>query len=51
MVVYGMFLFVLAALLKISFLSTMGLIFLITGVAFSLSGELGHPVGGRRYWY
>jgi len=51
MVVYAIFLFVLATLLKISFLSTMGLIFFFIGAAFSLSGALGHPVGGRKYWY
>jgi hypothetical protein len=51
MIVFGMFLFVLAILLKINFLSTMGLIFLIVGGVFSISGYLGHPVGGHRYWY
>ena len=51
MIVFGMFLFVLAILLKINFLSTMGLIFLIVGGVFSISGYLGHSVGGHRYWY
>jgi hypothetical protein len=27
------------------------LYFLITGVVFSISGAIGHPVGGRKYWY
>jgi hypothetical protein len=51
MIVFGGFLLVLAVLLKISFLSTAGLIFLIAGGAFSISGYMGRPVGGRRYWY
>ena len=51
MILYGMFLLVLATLLNISFLSTIGLIFFIIGIAFSLSRGLGHPVAGRRYWY
>jgi hypothetical protein len=45
------FLSVLAILLKINFLSTMGLIFLIVGGVFSILGYLGHPVGGHRYWH
>jgi hypothetical protein len=44
-------LFVLSTQLKMSFFSTTGLIFFVIGVDFSLSGALGHPVGGRRYWY
>ena len=51
MVAFGLFLLVLAILLKISFLSTIGLIFMIIGGVFSFSGYLGHPVGGHRYWY
>jgi hypothetical protein len=50
-VVYAMFLFLLAAQLKMSLLSTTGFIFFVIGVAFSLSGALGHPVGGHKYWY
>jgi hypothetical protein len=51
MVMYGLFLFVLANLLKMSFLSWLGFIFVIIGGGFSLSGYFGHPVGGRRNWY
>jgi len=51
MIVYAMFLLILATLLNLSFLSTIGFIFLITGVVFSISGAIGHPVGGRKYWY
>ena len=51
MVIYGLFLFVLANLLKMSFLSWLGFIFVIIGGVFSISGYFGHPVGGRRNWY
>jgi hypothetical protein len=51
MIVFGMFLLVLAIPLKIEFLSTVGLISLIVGGVLSILGYLGHPVGGRRYWY
>jgi hypothetical protein len=51
MVMYGLFLFVLANLLKMSFLSWLGFIFVIIGGVFSISGYFGHPVGGRRNWY
>ena len=51
MVIYGLFLFVLANLLKMSFLSWLGLFFVIIGGVFSISGYFGHPMGGRRNWY
>jgi hypothetical protein len=51
MIVFGMFLLVLAIPLKIEFLSTVGLIFLVVGGVLSILGYLGRPVGGRRYWY
>ena len=51
MIVFGMFLLVLAIPLQIEFLSTVGLIFLIIGGVLSILGYLGRPVGGRRYWY
>ena len=51
MVIYGLFLFVLANLLNMSFLSWLGFIFVIIGGVFSISGYFGHPVGGHRNWY
>jgi hypothetical protein len=51
MIVFGVLLMVLAVPLKVSFLSTIGLIFMIIGGVLSISGYAGHPVGGRRYWF
>jgi hypothetical protein len=50
-VAYAMFLFFLAYQLNMGFLSTVGLIFFLAGVALSVSGALGHSVGGHKYWY
>ena len=51
MIVFGVILLLLAVFLKISILSTIGLIVLIIGFVFLALGQFGHAVGGRRYWY
>jgi len=51
MIVFGVILLLLAVFLKISILSTIGLIVLIIGFVFLVLGQFGHAVGGRRYWY
>jgi hypothetical protein len=51
MIVFGLLLLGLATLLEISFLRGTGLIFVIIGAFLSIAGYVGHPVGGRRYWY
>jgi hypothetical protein len=47
----GVILLVLGFLLHISILWTIGLIVLIIGAVFFVLGQLGHAVGGRKYWY
>lgn len=51
MVVLGLILIVVGWLLPIPLLVTIGLILLVIGVILILLGAVGHPVGGRAYWY
>jgi fatty acid desaturase len=51
MLVGGLILFLLGYFLHVSILVTIGIILLIIGAVLLLVGALGHPVGGRRYWY
>ena len=51
MIVCGLIFVLLSVLLNISFLSTIGFIVLIIGFVLLTFGQLGHAVGGRRYWY
>jgi len=51
MIILGVILLVLGYLLPIPLLATIGWILLIVGLILLLLGGIGHPVGGRRYWY
>jgi Family of unknown function (DUF6131) len=51
MIVLGVILLILGWVLGISILWTIGIIVLIIGVVFLVLGQLGHGVGGRKYWY
>jgi Family of unknown function (DUF6131) len=51
MIVLGVILLILGWVLDISILWTIGLIILVIGIVFFVLGQLGHAVGGRRYWY
>ena len=44
-------LIVLGSLLGISILTTLGSILLVIGVILLILGAVGHPLGGRKYWY
>jgi hypothetical protein len=51
MLVIGIICLVLGYLLGISILTTIGIILAVIGGILLVAGALGHPVGGRRYWY
>lgn len=51
MIVFGIILFVLGLLFGIGILETIGIIIAVIGLVLLLLGGVGHPVGGRRYWY
>lgn len=51
MIILGLILLVLGLVLGIGLLKTLGLILLAIGVVLLVVSSLGHPVGGRRYWY
>jgi len=51
MIDLGVILLILGFILKISILWTIGIIVLVIGVVFFVLGQLGHAVGGRRYWF
>ena len=51
MIVLGIVLLICGFLLGIGLLETLGLILVIVGVLLIVLGSVGHPVGGRRYWY
>lgn len=51
MLVLGIILIVAGYLLGISILYTIGVILAIIGLVLLLVGAVGHPVGGRRYWF
>jgi hypothetical protein len=51
MIVLGIILLVLGSLLGISILTTLGTILLVIGVVLLILGAVGHPLGGRKYWY
>lgn len=51
MVVLGLILLIVGYIIPIPILVTIGFILLIVGLILLLLGGIGHPVGGRRYWY
>lgn len=51
MIALGVILLILALVLKINVLWTIGIILVVIGAALWILGAIGRPVGGRRYWY
>lgn len=51
MVILGLILVVIAYLVGIPIFYTIGVILLVVGLILILAGALGHPVGGRQYWF
>jgi len=51
MIVLGLILLILGWLLGISILWTIGIIVLIIGIVFLVLGQMGHAIGGHKYWY
>jgi len=51
MIIFGVVLLVLGALLNISILWTLGIIFVVIGAVLYLAGAFGHAIGPRpHYW-
>lgn len=51
MIILGVILLLLAYLMGIPILYTLGIILVVVGVILYLLGYLGHPIGGRPGWY
>jgi Family of unknown function (DUF6131) len=51
MIILGVILLVLGYLLPLPILYTLGAILIVIGLVLLLLGGVGHPIGGRRYWY
>lgn len=51
MFIIGLILLIVGYVLGIGVLETVGLILLLVGVVLFVVGAVGHPVGGRRYWF
>lgn len=51
MIVLGLVLLLLGFLLKISILTTIGIILIVVGAVLFLLGSTGRAVGGRRHWF
>ncbi|MEB3048751.1 DUF6131 family protein [Mycolicibacter sp. MYC123] len=51
MIGLGVILIILALVLKVNVLWTIGVILLVVGAALWILGAIGRPVAGRRYWY
>lgn len=51
MIVLGILLLILGVAFGISILQTLGILLLVAGVILVVLGGVGHPVGGRRYWW
>jgi len=47
----GLILLVIGYIVGIGIMVTLGWIFLAVGLVLLLLGSVGHPVGGRRYWF
>lgn len=51
MLVLGLILLILGYVLGIAWLVTLGWVLGLIGLVLLVVGALGHPVGGRRYWF
>ena len=51
MIVLGLVLLLLGFLLKISILTTIGIILIVVGAVLFLLGSTGRAVGGRRHYF
>jgi hypothetical protein len=51
MIVLGIILIVVGWLIGLGILETIGLMLLSIGAILLLLGGIGHPLGGRQYWY
>ena len=51
MIVLGLVLLLLGFLLKISILTTLGIILIVVGAVLFLVGSTGRAVGGRKHWF
>ena len=51
MIVLGLVLLLLGFLLKISILTTIGIILVVVGAVLFLVGSTGRAVGGRKHWF
>lgn len=51
MILLGILLLVLGYALGVGILSTLGTILLVVGVILLVLGHVGHPVGGRNWWF
>jgi len=51
MVTLGILLIILGFVLKISILSSLGMVLLIVGAVLMVAGALGHAIGGRSHYY
>jgi uncharacterized membrane protein HdeD (DUF308 family) len=50
-IVLGLVLLLLGLLLKISILTTIGIVVLVVGLVLLLLGSMGRSVGGRRHYF
>ena len=51
MIVLGLIMLIVGYLISLGVLVTLGWIFLAVGLILLILGGVGHPVGGRRYWF
>jgi len=50
-ILLGVLLLVLGFVLGINILWTLGIVLLVIGVLLLVLGSVGHPIGGRNYWW
>ncbi len=51
MIILGLLFLLLALLLDVGILWTLGVILLVVGVVLAILGTMGRAVGGRPHWY
>jgi hypothetical protein len=51
MITFGLVLLIIGFVLRIAFLWSLGVIFVLVGLLFWLLGALGHAIGGRKHYY
>lgn len=51
MIVLGIILALLGYLLGIPLVGPIGVVLIVIGLVLLVLGNIGRPVGGRRYWY